>query len=86
MEQTGSSNSFVPKRIVSCPDRRINSRNTHYVLSEVEAQDLRNDPRVEAIESVDFLNKLSIKHCTQVYNKSNTISSTYKNWGYFEHL
>ena len=40
------------KRAVECKMRRPNSRNTHYHLTQWEADHLRNDPRVRAVELV----------------------------------
>jgi hypothetical protein len=40
----------MPERAVECCCRRPNSRNTHYDLTEEEAEVLKNDPRVLAIE------------------------------------
>jgi hypothetical protein len=48
METEGTTNN-VPSRIAECVNRRPISRNTHYRLSVDEADQLRNDPRVEAV-------------------------------------
>ena len=40
----------VPCRKVDCVERRPISRNTHYHLSDEEAENLKNDPRVETVE------------------------------------
>lgn len=40
----------VPGREVECVNRRPMSRNTHYMLTDEEAEQLRQDPRVLAVE------------------------------------
>jgi hypothetical protein len=40
----------VPERAVECANRRPLSRNTHYLLTDDEAEKLRQDPRVLAVE------------------------------------
>jgi phosphatidylethanolamine-binding protein (PEBP) family uncharacterized protein len=49
METLGGTR-YVPDREVECATRRSISRNTHYMLSELEAIELRKDPRVIAVE------------------------------------
>lgn len=49
METLGG-NLYIPNREVNCIDRRPISRNTHYLLTYNEAAELRNDPRVLAVE------------------------------------
>lgn len=51
MEFSGTgSTGKVPVRAVTCANRRDISRNTHYLLTDEEAEKLRNDPRVLAVE------------------------------------
>jgi hypothetical protein len=45
METTGGTE-CVPDRAVECANRRPISRNTHYYLTDAEAESLQNDPRV----------------------------------------
>jgi hypothetical protein len=48
MENLGTTG-FVPERVVDCVNKRPISRNTHYLLSADEVEELRKDPRVEAV-------------------------------------
>lgn len=49
MENPGSYG-FAPERAVECANRRLISRNTHYMLTHTEVLRLREDFRVEAVE------------------------------------
>ena len=49
METVGGS-LYIPNRAVELTNRRTISRNTHYMLTESEAEELRNDSRVLACE------------------------------------
>lgn len=75
----------MPERVVDCAVRRPISRNTHYWMNEKEAIVLRKDPRVRAVELTPTELGLVIrKNWTDTsteWNKSNTTSSSYKNWG-----
>lgn len=51
----------IPKRNIECSDRRPNSRNTTYLLSDQEAEILRQDPRVLAVELTPELLGIQIK-------------------------
>lgn len=44
-----SNNNFTPDRAVALMDRREISRNTQYMLTDQEAEQLRQDPRVESV-------------------------------------
>jgi hypothetical protein len=49
METPGGS-LYIPDRAVELVHRRTISRNTHYMLTEEEAVEIRNDPRVLGCE------------------------------------
>ena len=49
METVGGS-LYIPDRAVELTNRRTISRNTHYMLTESEAEEIRNDSRVMACE------------------------------------
>ena len=49
METVGGS-LYIPDRAVELTNRRTISRNTHYMLTESEAEEIRNDSRVIACE------------------------------------
>lgn len=50
MSEYCESHPHVPNRNIDCCEQRPNSRNTVYMLSDAEAQNLRHDPRVLAVE------------------------------------
>lgn len=75
---------FVPSREVSIANERPISRNTHYFLTDSEAEALRKDPRVVAVEllpSVLGMKPEALWTQTGYFNKSSTINSNDKNWG-----
>jgi len=82
MEQNSSA-SHIPDRPVSCHRRRPISRNTHYYLTDDEANNLKNDPRVVDVELADRI----IASITPLYsqpgnfNKSATDNASHLNWG-----
>ena len=77
--------SSVPHRTVECCSRRLVSRNTEYLLTEEEAEVLRNDTRVLAVERIpEEIGIVPIRMFTQTettWDKSNTNNSSHKNWG-----
>jgi hypothetical protein len=85
MESPGG-NLYIPNRIVDITQLREISRNTHFMLSDDEAAQLRNDPRVIAVERPPREMGIEvIGHWLQTGNfeKSNTIDSNDKNWGLY---
>ena len=76
---------FIPDRAVPVFDRRPVSRNTHYRLTDEEAKLICNDPRVIAVEL--SLEEAGLKitpswtQSSNFWNKSNSVSATFKNWG-----
>ena len=54
METPGGS-LYIPNRKVDCANRREISRNTHYYLTQEEALQLKNDPRVRGVDPLDML-------------------------------
>ena len=76
---------FIPDRAVPVFDRRPVSRNTHYKLTDEEAELIRNDPRVMAVElsleEAGFEIRPSWTQSSTFWNKSNSVSATHKNWG-----
>ena len=82
--ETPGGNLYIPDREVECAVRRNISRNTHYMLTEEEADEVRNDPRVLACEKVPSLLGMSPSPMwtqTDAFEKSGTVNSTDKNWG-----
>lgn len=84
METPGGS-LYIPDRAVPVKDRRPISRNTHYRLTEEEADTIRLDPRVLAVElSLDEQGLHFIPNWTETstsWDKSNIIQSSNINWG-----
>jgi len=76
---------FIPDRAVPVAIRRPVSRNTHYRLTSDEAELIRKDPRVMAVELSLEEEGLELRpswtQSSTFWNKSNSVSSTYKNWG-----
>jgi hypothetical protein len=74
------------KRSIECVHRRPTSRNTHYMLAEWEAEELKRDPRIKSVTLAPRY--LGIKAGTSSYvqtssswDKSSSTTSTMKNWG-----
>ena len=76
---------FIPNRVISLVNRRPVSRNTHYRLTDEEAALIRNDSRVMAVELSIEEAGLEIRpswtQSSTFWNKSNSVSATFKNWG-----
>ena len=92
METVGGS-LYIPDRAVEVSKRRSISRNTHYMLTESEAEEIRNDSRVLACELTWNEQGVEIiSHWKQTgdFEKeevdldfSQTIDSNDKNWGLY---
>ena len=77
---------YIPNRAVGLANRRPISRNTHYYLTESEAEQLRGDSRVLAVEQIPSARGIFPKpNWTQTanYEKSATIDSNDKNWALY---
>ncbi len=76
---------YIPDRAVEVVDRRPVSRNTHYYLTDEEAELIRKDPRVLAVElnfiEAGFQLTPSWVQTSTVWNKSQIVSADHKNWG-----
>ena len=76
---------YIPAREVAVYLRRSISRNTHYMLSDAEADQIRNDPRVMSVELTMQERGLSFSpvwtQSSSLWNKSNTVSQFHQNWG-----
>ena len=48
--ETPGGNLYIPEREVTVANKRLVSRNTHYMLTDEEANTLKDDPRVLAVE------------------------------------
>jgi len=68
---------YVPERSVECVDSRPGSRNTHYILTFWEADELRQDPRVKSVElHPRYLGVKAGTFATQTQTSSNWNKST----------
>jgi len=79
-------NLYIPNRRVNSPNQRENSqRQTWYTLSEVEAETVRNDERVMAVEiPPEFRDDIVLApRATQsgTFTKSSSDSADIQNWG-----
>jgi hypothetical protein len=82
--ESPNGNLYIPNRAVEVADLRPLSRNTHYYLTDEEAEQLRQDPRVIAVERLPReLGVEVVRLWTQTGNfeKSLTIDTNDKNWG-----
>lgn len=82
--ETPGGNLYIPDRNVDCALRRGISRNTHYMLTDTEADEVRNDPRVLAVELLPKdRNIIATPYWDQTGNfeKSSTVDQADKNWG-----
>jgi hypothetical protein len=84
METPGGS-LYIPDRAVEVFNRRPVSRNTHYLLTNAEAELIKHDTRVLDIElSIEEQNLRLSPSWTETslnWDKSNSPSSNQKNWG-----
>lgn len=83
--ETPGGNLYIPDRAVYCCDRRPVSRNTHYMLTDWEAQEVKGDPRVRFVEIHPRYLGVKAGTCdTQTssnWNKSGSTSNVMRNWG-----
>lgn len=83
--ETPGGNLYIPDRVVEVVNRRPLSRNTHYYLTEEEADLIRNDSRVKAVElelsEAGYEIMPTWVQTSTVWSKSNVVSSDFKNWG-----
>ena len=78
---------IVPDRACECADERsINNRNTHYNLTDDEANKLRQDPRILAVEAVDDIPEPTPTAFQEgEFNRSSNASGQHHNWGMLRH-
>lgn len=79
---------YIPNRRVECVNLRPVSRNTHFMLTDEEADLLRNDPRVEAVTKTIKDLGMVVRRNWQQYSEwwwRNGLNDNYanqcKNWG-----
>ena len=84
--ETPGGDLYIPDRAIEVAARRPISRNTHYYLTEIEAKQIKDDPRVESID-LTYTEKGSITvplgQYSDRWSKGSTSTQTDKNWGLF---
>lgn len=84
--ETPGGNLYIPNRIVDVAQRRPISRSTHYMLTDEEAEQVRNDPRVLSVEllpeDLGIIIKPAWIQTSSFWDKSTTTNnSNHRNWG-----
>jgi hypothetical protein len=91
MTDSSAANPTIPARSVTVVDERpFSDRNTHYALTDAEAEQLRNDPRVLAVaqppQELGYEKVLhKIQPAQNFHRDSVTINNTMRNWGLYRH-
>lgn len=81
--ETPGGTEYVPDRAVECANRRPISRNTHYYLTDAEAEALKDDPRVAGV-TLAALGRLGVEPIweqTGNFSKSAPDATDDLNWG-----
>ena len=77
----------IPDRSVEVANERTNNpRNTSYLLTDAEAEALRQDPRVEAVENVSEIPVRKRAFLDGNFNKLTTQTGEKQNWGLLRHI
>lgn len=86
--ETEGGDLYIPNRAVDVTNRRTISRNTHYMLTDEEAQTVKQDPRVFAVELKELL-ELSIRPAYKIdngnFDKTSSNDASDVNWGLLRH-
>jgi hypothetical protein len=83
--ETPGGNLYIPYRAVPVHVRRAISRNTHYMLTDAEAEQIRGDSRVAGVvlsmeeQGISFSPVWT--QTSSLWNKSATTSAAHLNWG-----
>lgn len=86
--ETPGGNLFIPDRAVDVVNKRLISRNTHYMLTDEEVELVRADPRVwdcDLAELVDITTRPQYKITNGAFDKAWGDSATDVNWGLLRH-
>lgn len=87
--ETPGGNLYIPDRAVPVENRRPISRNTHYMLTEEEANQVREDPRVWDVELRKLIEGLTRPMGYKITNgdfaKNYDSTVTDLNWGLLRH-
>jgi hypothetical protein len=77
----------IPQRVVEVANERTNNpRNTSYFLTDAEAEALRQDPRVEAVENVNEIPIRKRAFQDGTFDKLTTQTGEKSNWGLLRHI
>lgn len=83
--ETPGGTECVPDRCVECALRRPISRNTHYHLTQEEAELLKQDDRVINVVPKKLIDSAVVRplwtQTSSNWDKSSAIASTHRNWG-----
>ena len=86
--ETPGGNLFIPNRAVEVANRRLISRNTHYMLTHDEAELIKSDDRVWDVELVELIEATIRPHYVinnGEFDKSWTDDASDINWGLLRH-
>ncbi len=85
--ETPGGNLYIPDRAVDLHLRRAISRNTHYMLTEEEAQQVKNDSRVWDVEEEGLFENepFGYEIDDADFNKNATTTASHINWGLLRH-
>jgi len=84
--ESQNGNDYIPKRKVEVAQLREISRNTHYYLTDEEAENLKNDSRVLSVQLLPSALGFKTRQLWTEYalfNKSSSVGSDNKNWGLY---
>lgn len=83
--ETEGGSLYIPNRAVEVANERPLSRNTHYYLTDEEADLIRQDPRVISVsltpKELGMIVKPSYDQFESTWDKTGTNNNTHKNWG-----
>ena len=79
---------IIPDRIIDCADlREVNKHNTHYRLTDSEANNIKNDSRIIEVISIDDLGEPHLKLSQSgQFNRNTSDSGQHDNWGLLRHI
>lgn len=83
--ETPGGNLYIPNRAVEVANRRPTSRNTHYLLTAEEAEQIKQDPRVwDVALTPEELGLVPIPGWQDInarYSKDTFVTASDRNWG-----
>jgi subtilisin family serine protease len=83
----GSPVETIPNRVVEVTNERaINTRNTTYLLTEEEAQKLKEDSRVQDVTNLEEFVPIKFAFQDGTFDKTSTVAGEKQNWGLLRHI